>query len=129
MTTDLTMLAYSAIFCVLLAFPYTLGMIAADGLAKAAGNREGMGEAPGWRGRARRAHLNMVENLVPFAALVLVVHLAQKASPMTAHGAELFFYARVAHAVVYILGVPYLRTLAWFASLAGIAMVAGALFA
>lgn len=129
MTTDLTMLAYSAIFCVLLAFPYTLGMIAADGLAKAAGNREGMGEAPGWRGRARRAHLNMVENLIPFAALVLVVHLAQKASPMTAHGAELFFYARVAHAVVYILGVPYLRTLAWFASLAGIAMVAGALFA
>lgn len=129
MTTDLTMLAYSAIFCVLLAFPYTLGMIAADGLAKAAGNREGMGEAPGWRGRARRAHLNMVENLVPFAALVLVVHLAEKASPMTAHGAELFFYARVAHAVVYILGVPYLRTLAWFASLAGIAMVAGALFA
>ena len=129
MTTDLTMLAYSAIFCVLLAFPYTLGMIAADGLPRTAGNREGMGEAPGWRGRARRAHLNMVENLVPFAALVLVVHLAQKASPTTAHGAELFFYARVAHAVVYILGLPYLRTLAWFASLAGMAMVAAALFA
>lgn len=128
MTVDLTMLAYSAILCVLLAFPYTLGMIAFDGLSMAAGNREGLGEMPGWRGRARRAHLNMVENLIPFAALVLVVHLAQKASPMTAHGAELFFYARVAHAVVYILGIPYLRTLAWFACLAGIAMVAAALF-
>ena len=52
-----------------------------------------------------------MESFAPFAALVIVVHLAGKADAMTAFWAMSFFWLRLAHAVVYLLGLPYLRTL------------------
>jgi len=55
--------------------------------------------------------MNAVESFAPFAALVIVVHLAGKADAMTAFWAMAFFWLRVVHAVVYLLGLPYLRTL------------------
>jgi len=42
---------------------------------------------------------------------VIAVHLAGKANSMTAFWAMSFFWLRLAHAVVYLLGIPYLRTL------------------
>ena len=47
---------------------------------------------------------------------------------MTALGAQLFFWCRLAHAVVYIAGIPYLRTLAWLVSVVGMVMIAVACF-
>lgn len=123
MTTDLIMLIASAVLCLLLAFPYTLGFIFSRGLFVVAGNREDFPPGHGWIGRAHRAHLNMVENLVPFAVLVLAAAAAGKADAWTALGAQVFFYSRVVHAVVYTIGVPWLRTLAYAGGLAGMAMV------
>jgi uncharacterized MAPEG superfamily protein len=64
----------------------------------------------------------MVENLAPFAALVLVAHVAGKADSGTATAAMVFFWSRVAHAIVHLGGWPYVRTLAfvvgWVAQLA-----------
>ena len=78
----------------------------------------------GWAGRARRAHLNMVENMVLFVALVLLAAAAGKADAMTALGAMIFFWSRLAYAVIYLLGIPWLRTLAWFVSVVGMVMIA-----
>jgi uncharacterized MAPEG superfamily protein len=80
------------------------------GFAWGFGNRDKPLELPSWAARAKRAHANMVENLAPFAVLVVVAHVAGKANGTTALGAELFFWGRVAHFLVYTLGVPYLRT-------------------
>jgi uncharacterized MAPEG superfamily protein len=66
---------------------------------------------PLWGKRADRTYVNAVETFAPFAALVLAVHLAGKADAMTAFWAMSFFWLRLAHAVVYLLGIPYLRTL------------------
>ncbi len=55
--------------------------------------------------------MNAVETFAPFAALVIVAHLAGKANGMTAFWAMSFFWLRVAHAVVYLFGVPFVRTL------------------
>ncbi|MFN4163080.1 MAG: MAPEG family protein [Ferrovibrio sp.] len=123
MTTDMMMLIASAVLCLLLAFPYTLGFIFSRGLFVVAGNREDFPAGHGWIGRAHRAHLNMVENLVPFAALVLAAAVMNRADAWTALGAQVFFYSRVVHAVVYTIGVPWLRTLAYVGGLAGTAMV------
>lgn len=123
MTTDLTMLVWSAVLCVVLALPYTLGMIGAVGLPKMAGNRDGVEIPEGWMGRAKRAHVNMIENLAPFAALVLVAHVMGAASPNSALGAQLFFWGRVAHAGLYIAGVPWARTAAWAVSIVGMVLV------
>lgn len=123
MTTDMMMLIASAVLCLLLAFPYTLGFMFSRGLFVVAGNREDFPAGHGWIGRAHRAHLNMVENLVPFAALVLAAAVMNRADAWTALGTQVFFYSRVVHAVVYTIGVPWLRTLAYVGGLAGTAMV------
>jgi uncharacterized MAPEG superfamily protein len=93
------------------------------GLPALAGNREGMAPLAGWVGRADRAHHNMLENLVLFAALVLIAVVAGKANSSTLLGAQVFFWARLVYALVYLAGIPWLRTLTWFASMVGLAII------
>jgi uncharacterized MAPEG superfamily protein len=97
------------------------------GLATLAGNREGLGELTGFAGRARRAHLNMIQNMVLFAVLVLIAAVANKANATTAMGALIFFWARLVYALIYLLGVPWLRTVAWVVSVVGMGLIAGQL--
>jgi len=70
----------------------------------------------------------MVENLVPFAALALAAQIAGKDGALTALGTQLFFWCRLAHAGVYIVGIPYLRTLLWAVSVVGMALIVEAFF-
>jgi len=93
------------------------------GLPALAGNREGLAPCSGWAGRAQRAHHNMLENLVLFAALVLIAVLAGRTNATTLAGAQLFFWARLAYAAVYVAGIPWLRTLVWFASVVGMLLI------
>lgn len=123
MTVDLTMLAWSAALCVVLALPYTIGLNKSFGLPILIGNRENFPTVEGWIGRAKRAHMNMLENIAPFAALVLIAHVSGKADASTALGAQLFFWARLVHGVVYIAGLPWIRTAAYGASVVGMVMI------
>jgi uncharacterized MAPEG superfamily protein len=100
-----------------------LGTILYLGLPKVAGNRERIPELPGWPGRARRAHRNMIENMVLFAPLIVLADIAGRDNAMTQLGAQLFFWARLASAVIYLIGIPYLRTLAWIGSAAGLVLI------
>jgi uncharacterized MAPEG superfamily protein len=70
--------------------------------------------------RAARASRNFLETFPFFAALVLGVIVAGKASEHTALGAELYFWARVIYLPLYLLGIPYLRTAVWAVSFVGI---------
>ncbi len=126
---EIRMLAYSAVLCILLAVPYTLGFILERGLPTMVGNRENFEPGTGWIGRAHRAHLNMVENLVPFAVLALSVVITNKLSSTTALATQLFFYARLGHAIVYIAGIPWLRTLAYALGVVAMIMLLIALLA
>lgn len=65
---------------------------------------------PLWGRRADRTLMNAVEIFAPFAALVIAAHLTGKANAMTAFWAMSFFWLNVAHAVSFLLGVPYART-------------------
>jgi uncharacterized MAPEG superfamily protein len=120
------------LFSVVLTFVQVLIAAAAAnqvvGLSTLAGNREGLGELPGFAGRARRAHLNMIDNMVLFTALVLIAAVAGKANATTALGALVFFWARLVYAVVYLIGIPWLRTLVWLVSVIGMIMIAVQLF-
>ena len=93
------------------------------GLPTLAGNREGLAPFTGWAGRATRAHRHMLESLVLFAALVLVAVLAGKTNATTLLGAQIFFWARVAYAVIYLIGIPWLRTAVWLVSVVGLALI------
>ena len=92
------------------------------GLPTLAGNREGL-MLTGFAGRALRAHHNMLENLVLFAALVLVAVAAGKTNSNTLLGAQIFFWARLAYAVIYLAGIAWLRTAVWLVSIVGLAII------
>jgi uncharacterized MAPEG superfamily protein len=123
-TTDLTYLAYTAILTAALWIPYILAQVTTNGLLAPANYVDPAPRpVPLWGRRANRAHLNAVESFAPFAALVLIAHVANKADAMTAFWAISFFWLRLAHAVVYMFAVPYVRTLVFtlgFVTVAGI---------
>jgi uncharacterized MAPEG superfamily protein len=93
------------------------------GLPKLAGNREGLPECAGWAGRAQRAHRNMLESLVLFAVLVLIAVVSSKTNSNTLLGAQVFVWARLVYAVVYMAGIPWLRTLVWLVSMIGLVII------
>ena len=124
MSPDLKYLLLSTILCFVQVLIAAAGANRLVGLPTLAGNREGLPEITGWAGRARRAYLNMLENLVLFAALVLIAAVSGKANATTAMGAMIFFWGRLAHAVVYLIGIPWLRTVCWSVSVIGMVMIA-----
>ena len=128
MSIELKMLVWSCALTIVQMLVAALGAQTQVGLPPLARNRAGMRELTGWAGRAQRAHRNMLENLVLFAALVLVAQVAGKTNATTALGAQLFFWARLVYAPVYWAGVPWLRTGVWAVSLVGILMILAQLF-
>jgi len=98
------------------------------GLPMLAGNRDAVPAFGGWVGRAQRAHHNMLESLVLFAALVLIAVVTNKTNSATLLGAQLFFWARLVYAFVYIAGIPWLRTAVWTVSVIGLILIFVQLF-
>jgi uncharacterized MAPEG superfamily protein len=117
------MLAYSAALLMVMVLVQAVAGVLAEGLVKMAGNRDDLPAATGWHARSLRAVDNLREGLTIFAPLVAVAALAGLSNQWTVLGAQLFFYARVAHAILYLVGVPWLRSAAWFVGFAGTAMV------
>jgi len=112
MTPELKWLAATAMFTGLVWLPYILALLAQMGVGKALMDAQHATalDAP-WAQRAKRAHANAVENLVVFAALVLVLHAANAGTALTATAAMIFFLSRIGHWGVYVLGLPLIRTL------------------
>jgi uncharacterized MAPEG superfamily protein len=123
MSLDLKLLVWSTALMVVQMLIAVTGAQLQVGLMPLVGNRENLPVFTGWAGRALRAHRNMLENLVLFAALVLVAQVAGKANAMTALGAQLFFWGRLAYAAIYLAGIPWARTGAWFVSIIGLVLI------
>jgi uncharacterized MAPEG superfamily protein len=112
MSTDLKYLAFTAILTASLWIPYVVSQVMTNGGLKPQNYIDpAQRPLPLWGKRADRTYINAVENFAPFAALVIAVHLAGKANTMTAFWATAFFWLRLAHAAVYLLGIPYVRTI------------------
>lgn len=100
------------------------------GLLWNAGNRDGKASPLNqFAARAERARHNFLETFAFFAAAALTVTVMHKAGAQTAIGAQIYFWARVAYLPVYVVGIPYLRTAIWIASLWGIVQMLEALLA
>ena len=81
-----------------------------------------------WAERLQRSSDNLAESLPMFAILVLVAHVSGQADEMSALGSQVFVGSRLTHALLYGIGIPYLRTAVWCVSVAGMAMVGWSLF-
>ena len=124
MSTELFMLAMAGGFILLLTLVQGTRNIFALGLVTAAGNQHDIAPWSGWNDRLNRAIKNQIEGIVIFAPILLAIELASLNNGTTALGAQIFVLARVAHAIVYTMGIPWVRTTAWAAGVAGIVMVA-----
>ncbi len=100
-----------------------LGAVAQVGLPALAGNREGLAPITGWADRAARAHRKMIENHVVLTALGLIAVVTNKTNSTTLLGAQLFFWGRLAYALVFIAGIPWLRTVVWTVSIVGLVLI------
>jgi len=130
MSLALIMLVCSAVLALLMPVTYGFGRSRLPGgLEWGLSNRDRPFEGtPPWVARAERAHRNLVENLVPFGALVLSAYVSGRVSSLTDIGAVLFFLARVAHAAVYVAGLTPVRTLVFFVGTIGQLLILIALF-
>lgn len=113
MSPELRYLTLVAALTALLWVPYILNEIMVRGLVDALGYPANPKPLAPWAQRLKSAHYNAVENLVVFAALVLVASAAGIHHPAVATAAAVYFWARAVHAVAYTLAVPWVRTLSF----------------
>ncbi len=131
MTTELYWLAATVLMTSLMWMPYVLNRIAVRGMMGALANEtpQSAPHAP-WAQRAMAAHKNAIENLAVFAPAILVAHVIGLSNGVTTTAAMLYFFARLAHYVIYTAGIPIARTLAFavgaFSTIAIVLAVLGA---
>ena len=115
MTTELYWLTLTVLMTALFWLPYILDRLAVRGVWPALSDTKPEGGGPHslWAQRAIKAHQNGVENLAIFVPAVLVTHLLAISTPATKMAVVVYFFARLAHFLVYLAGVPLVRTLAF----------------
>ena len=124
MKTELFYLVCVTALTGLLWVPYVLDRLAVRGLMDAVGYPDNPKPQSPWAQRLMKAHVNAVENLVVFAALVLAAQAAGISNGAIATAALVYFWARVVHALAYTFAVPWVRTLAFTAGFFAQAVIA-----
>ena len=112
-TTELSYLTWTTIITALMWMPYVLNLIAVRGLVAAVSYPVDPKPLAPWAARMKQAHANAIENLVVFATLVLVAHIAGVNNEVTAIACAVYFWARVVHFIVLGFGIPWIRTLSF----------------
>jgi uncharacterized MAPEG superfamily protein len=121
MSVEIKMLGWSVILGLIYVLVAATFATQQRGLKWNAGNRDGeVKPLTGVAARAARANANFLETFGFFAALVLALMVTHQGTAHTALGAQLYLWARVAYLPIYLIGIPYLRTVVWIVSLLGL---------
>jgi uncharacterized MAPEG superfamily protein len=129
MTPELFWLTLTVILTGLLWVPYILNRVSVRGLMGSMANPSRTAKAHAeWATRLMFAHDNAVENLVVFAPLVLILAQLDYSTKWTVYATAVYFWARVAHLIVYTMGLPVFRTLAFTVGFFAQAVLALAIF-
>ena len=122
MTTELFYLLLAALLTGVLWIPVVIGYVSSRGSLKPSDYKVApTAPLPAWVNRANRAHVNAVENLAPFATVVLIANAVGVSTSITEISAAVYFYARAAHALIHISGFSLFMartvafTVAWVA--------------
>ena len=114
MTRELFWLTLTVIMTGLLWIPYMINRYQVRGLSGVLANPS-RSDKPhaGWASRLMFAHDNAVENLIIFAPLVLILAEIDYSTKWTVYACAVYFWARLAHLIVYTMGLPVFRSLAF----------------
>lgn len=124
MTVELKYLTWTCIAALVMWIPYILNAAKNFGFVKAMAYGDRDSSMDPWAKRMKKAHYNNVENLVVFGALILILNTQGITSKNTECAAAIYFYARVAYYFIYTFGIPWLRTLSFFAGWVATLMLA-----
>ena len=113
MTSELMSLTWVIALQLVMWVPYILNTIMVRGLLDAVGYPDDPKPLAAWAERMKKAHYNSVENLVSFAALVLIANAVGVSNDTTVLACEVYFWARLVHLVAYTAAIPWVRTLAF----------------
>ena len=128
MSIELTYLAFSiALFFIIVLIQGYTGIANNGGLAMA-NSRDDLKPPTKFQARMKRLTDNYRENLWFFAPLVLIAAVAGVSNHWTILGVQIFLFSRIAHAIWYAFGWPYIRPLLWLAGVIGCGMIFLALF-
>ena len=121
MTPELKMLVWVSVLTALMWIPYILARIKMSGVMETLTYKADSVQLPDWALRAKKAHYNSLENLVIFSVLIFVAHLLEISNDATISASVAYFWLRLAYYPLYILDIPFGRTLtfagAWFAQI------------
>lgn len=129
MATELQVLGWSVLLLILHIAVQGALMVRARGARYNAGPRD-EGQPPLGRhaGRALRALDNFKETYPAFIALALALAVTGRTGGDGALGALLWFGGRLVYLPLYLLGVPWLRSVAWGVATAGLLLMLLRLF-
>jgi uncharacterized MAPEG superfamily protein len=113
MTSELMSLTWVTTLTAVMWMPYILNMIAVRGLVDTVGYPDDPQPLSAWAEKMKAAHANAVENLVVFAALVLIANAAGVSNDITVLACQLYFWARLVHLLSYTFAIPWVRTVAF----------------
>jgi uncharacterized MAPEG superfamily protein len=112
MTLEMSYLAMYGLFLILLILVQVSISGRQHGLLPLFGNRENL-ISTGIAERAERAVQNSTFAMVLIAPSVLMLAYADRSSSSTAFAIQIFLAARIIYAACFIIGITYLRTIAW----------------
>ncbi|MDA8740239.1 MAPEG family protein [Rhodobacteraceae bacterium] len=112
MTLEMSYLAMYGLLLVPLILVQVLISGRQHGLLALFGNRENL-ISTGIAERAERAVQNSILAMALIAPSVLMLAHADISSPSTVFAIQVFLAARIVYAACFIIGITYLRTIAW----------------
>lgn len=113
MTSELTSLTWVVTLNAVMWAPYVVNTVMVRGIMDAVSYPEEPKALSAWATRMKAAHYNAVENLVVFAALVLIANAVGVSNDITVMACEVYFWARVVHLLSYTFAIPWARTIAF----------------
>ena len=122
LSSELTILLWAVALTFIQLIISILGATQQLGLSALAGNRENMVPTSGWVGRAQNpckyaGKLGAFRNTRDRGKVIGV------SNDLTILGSRLFIWGRLAYAVIYILGIPWLRTAVFLISILGMILI------
>ncbi|QLP97099.1 MAG: MAPEG family protein [Rhodoblastus sp.] len=122
--TELIALASSVVLLIAQILLQAFTMTSEVGLAYNASARDEARPVRGVvAGRAERALRNLLETYPAFVALALMLAITGRTGGLGAAGAWLWLIARVIYVPLYLIGAPFVRSVAWAAALVGLGLM------
>jgi len=113
MSSELSILALYGLLMVVIVLVHVLLALPQLGLPYLASPRDEGRRLTGVAGRGLRSVNNAAIAMALFAPAILILQARGGFTATTLLAAQIFLIARVAHWLIYLAGIPWLRTLVW----------------